>query len=164
MATEAEKIAFLERVGYNWAMLNYTFMRVVTAQSSTPEEQLDGNAFLESFTVHARNLVYFLSTKSNKGDHNAIDYVTNFEAPDRTVLERPLSRLEKQILNVSTLGTADLQERFSIEDARELYRWIVPAILNFEGKLAPEYRVGLKALGSIDTSTANKREDLTSGP
>jgi hypothetical protein len=53
MATEAEKIASLERVGYELAMLNYTFMRVVTAQSSTPEEQLDRNAFLESFAVHA---------------------------------------------------------------------------------------------------------------
>ena len=32
MATEAEKIAFLrERVGYELAMLNYTFMRLVTA-------------------------------------------------------------------------------------------------------------------------------------
>jgi hypothetical protein len=134
MATAA-KNKVLERVGYELAMLSYAFMRVVTAQSSTPEEQLDNNAFVESFAVHARNLVWFLSTKSKKGDHKAIDYITNFEAPDQSVLERPLFRLEKQILNVSALGTTDLQERFSTEDAREPYTWIVPAILNFEGKL-----------------------------
>jgi hypothetical protein len=45
-------------------MLNYTFIRVLTSPPSRPEEQLDFNAYLESFGVHARNLVAFLSEKS----------------------------------------------------------------------------------------------------
>jgi len=67
MASEPEKLAYLEEhVSYEVVMLNYTFMRLLTLRPSTPEEQLDCNAFLESFGVHARNLVDFLSEKSRK--------------------------------------------------------------------------------------------------
>ena len=62
MADEQEKIAYLEeRISYELVMLNYTFMRLLTSPPSSPEEQLDFNAYLESFAVHARNLVAFLS-------------------------------------------------------------------------------------------------------
>jgi len=84
LATEAEKIAFLqERIGYELTMLNYTFMRLVTARPSTAAEQLDRNAFLESFAIHARNLVTFLSPESRADEPRATDYVTTFETPDR---------------------------------------------------------------------------------
>jgi len=107
MADETEKIASLERVRYELAMLNYTFMRIVTAQSSTPEEQLDRNAFLESFAVHARNLVRFLCAKAEASVRNASDYVADFEAPDQTRLARPRLRLEQQILNITAGRTTD---------------------------------------------------------
>jgi hypothetical protein len=154
MGTSAEKAAFLqERVGYELAMLNYTFMRVVTARPSTSEEQLDRNAFLEAFAVHARNLVGFLSPKSQAGDRNATDYVTDFEAPDQSRLERPLLRLEKEILNVAASRMTAPEERFTADDARELYTWIVPAILKFEEKLPPRYRASLNTLGSAPPAT-----------
>ena len=52
MVTEQEKIAYLdEHISYEVVMLSYTFMRVLTSRPSTPEEQLDYNAFLESFGV-----------------------------------------------------------------------------------------------------------------
>jgi hypothetical protein len=154
MATEAEKLAFLqERVGYDLAMLNYTFMRVVTARPSTMEKQLDRNAFLESFAVHARNLVRFLCPKAKASVRNASDYVADFEAPNQSRLARPLLKLEQQILNITTERTTDPQERFSVDDARELYTWIVPAVLKFEEKLTPEYRVNLNALGSVRQSS-----------
>ena len=62
------KIAYFEEhVSYEVVMLNYTFMRLMTLQPSTPEEQLDCNAFLESFGVHARNLVdFFLRSLAKK--------------------------------------------------------------------------------------------------
>jgi len=149
VATEAEKIAFLqERAGYDLAMLNYTFMRVVTARPSTAEDQLDRNAFLESFAVHARNLVSFLSPKSQADEANATDYVADFEAPDRSRLQGPLLRLEAQILNVTASRMTTPEGRFSVDDARGLYIWIVPAILKFEEKRPPRYRASLNALGS----------------
>jgi len=150
MASEAEKIAFLEeRIGYELAMLNYTFMRLVTARPSTAEEQLDRNAFLESFAIHARNLVNFLSPESQAEEPRAADYVATFETPDRSRVQRPLLRLERQILTIIASQTTEPKEKFNIESARELYTWIVPAILRFEERLAPKYRASLNALGSV---------------
>jgi len=68
-------------------------------------------------------------------------------------VRRPLLRLETQILNVIASRTTEPKERFNIDDARELYTWIVPAILKFEEGLAPEYRESLNALGSVGPAT-----------
>lgn len=148
MASKQEKIAYLEEhVSYEVVMLNYTFMRLMTLQPSTPEEQLDCNAFLESFGVHAKNLVDFLSEQSPENSRNASDYITDFEAPDQTKVKPALARLERQILDVTSLRATDPQEKFNVGDARELYAWIVPAILKFQGQLDPSYRARLNALG-----------------
>ena len=151
MASEQEKLAYLEEhVSYEVVMLNYTFMRLLTLRPSTPEEQLDCNAFLELFGVHARNLVDFLSEKSREDGRNASDYVPDFEAPDQARVNQVIFRLEKQILDVTSLRATDPQQKFNVGDARELYAWIVPAILKFQGQLDPLYRVSLDALGSVE--------------
>jgi hypothetical protein len=148
MASKPEKIVYLEEhVSYEVVMLNYTFMRLMTLQPSTPEEHLDRNAFLESFGVHAKNLVDFLSEGCRINCRNASDYVTHFEAPDQTRVKQALARLERQILDVTSLRATDPQEKFHTGDARELYAWIVPAILKFQEQLDPSYRVSLDALG-----------------
>ena len=151
MASEQEKITYLEEhISYEVVMLNYTFMRLLILRPSTPEEQLDFNAYLESFGVHARNLVAFLSEESTGDDQNASDYVPDFEAPDQARLQRLLVRLEKQILHLTAFRATDPQEKFTLDDARELYAWIVPAILKFQGELAPLYRASLNALGQVE--------------
>ena len=49
MASEQEKIAYLEEhISYDVLMLNYTFMRLLNSPPSSPEQQLDFNAYLES--------------------------------------------------------------------------------------------------------------------
>ena len=48
-----------EHISYEVIMLNYTFMRLMTFKPATAENELDRNAFLESFGVHAWNLVEF---------------------------------------------------------------------------------------------------------
>jgi len=64
MATDQEKLSYLdEHISYQVIMLNYTFMRITTFKPSTQEEELDWNALLESFGVHARNLIDFFSKK-----------------------------------------------------------------------------------------------------
>ena len=150
MENQQEKIAYLaEHISYEVVMLNYAFMHLLTSRTSTAEEQLDFNAHLDSFAVHARNLVAFLSEKS-AGDHrNASDYVSGFEPPDQARLQQVLLRLEKQILHMTSLRATDPHEKFTVDDARELYAWIVPAILRFEEQLAPSYRASLSSLGGI---------------
>ena len=62
MASEQEKLAYLEEhVSYEVVMLNYTFMRLLTLRPSTPEEQLDCNAFLNrSASMHGTWSIFFL--------------------------------------------------------------------------------------------------------
>jgi hypothetical protein len=151
MTSEQEKIAYLEEhISYEVVMLNYTFMRLLTSKPSTPEQQLDCNAYLESFGVHAHNLVAFLSEKSSPDDQNASDYVSDFEAPVQARLQQVLFRLERQILQVTALRATDPQEKFTVDDARELFAWIVPAILRFQGQLGPSYRASLNARGAVE--------------
>lgn len=158
MSSEQEKIAYLrEIVSFDTVMLNYTFMRLLILRPSTSEEQLDFNAYLDSFALHARNLLRFLSENSTGGGRNASDYVPDFHAPDYACLQRPLLRLEQQILNAAP-GTTDLRERFDVNDARALYAWIVPAILRFQEQLNPPYRASLSALGQIEPLTSGSGE------
>jgi hypothetical protein len=159
MADEQEKIAYLEeRISYELVMLNYTFMRLLISRPSTAEEQLDRNAYLESFGVHARNLVAFLSEKSRGDDRNASDYVPDFEAPDQARLQQVLFRLEKQILHATALRATAPQEKFTIDDARELYSWIVPAILRFQGQLGPSYRASPNVHGAVEALASGTGE------
>jgi len=158
MADEQEKIAYLEeRTSYELVMLNYTFMRLLISRPSTAEEQLDRNAYLESFGVHAWNLVAF-PEKSPGDDRNASDYVPDFEAPDQARLQQVLSRLEKQILHATALRATAPQEKFTIDDARELYSWIVPAILRFQGQLGPSYRASLNVHGAVEALASGTGE------
>ena len=159
MADEQEKIAYLEeRISYELVMLSYTFMRLLTSRPSTAEEQLDRNAYLESFGVHAWNLVAFLSGNAAGDARSACDYVPDFEAPDQARLQQVLSRLEKQILHATALRATDPQEKFTVDDARELYAWIVPAILRFQGQLGPSYRASLNAHGAVEALASGTGE------
>ena len=65
-----------------------------------------------------RNLVDFFSEKPREEGRNASDYVSDFEAPDQTRLKQALARLERQILDVTSLRPTDPQEKFNTGDAR----------------------------------------------
>ena len=98
-------------------------MRLMTARPSTQEEQFDINAYLESFGLHALNLIEFLCHTSRTDDHGASNYVPDFESPDQAAIKQALSRLEQQARRVATPRTEDPRDRFDINDARELYAW-----------------------------------------
>ena len=155
--SEQEKIAYLEeRISYELVMLNYTFMRLLTSSVTTANEQLELNAHLELFGVHARNLVAFLSGKSAGDVRSAADYVADFEVPGNTRPQQTLVKLEKQILRVTVLRATDPQEKFNADYARKLYAWIVPAILKFHDQLGPSYRASFKIPEAVETATSVK--------
>jgi hypothetical protein len=154
--TEHERLNYLnDHISYEVIMLNYTFMRLMTFKASTADDELERNAFLEAFGVHAWNLVEFLSKKVRKNDRNASDYIPSFEPPDGKPIEQALLRLQKQILRITTLRKTDPGGKFNITNARELYAWIVPAILKFRGALSARYRKELNSRGQIETLLAN---------
>jgi hypothetical protein len=108
----------------------------------------------EAFGVHAWNLVEFLSKKVRKNDRNASDYIPSFEPPDAKPIEQALLRLQKQILRITTLQKTDPRGKFNITNARELYAWIVPAILKFQEALSARDRKELNSRGQIETLLA----------
>ena len=151
-----EKLSYLnEHISYEVIMLNYTFMRVMTFKASTAEDELERNAFLEAFGVRAWNLAEFLSKKVRKNDRNASDYIPSFEPPDGKSIEQALIRLQKQILRITTLQNTDPRGKFDVSNARELYAWIVPAILRFQEALSAENRTELNSRGQIETLLAS---------
>ena len=125
-------------------------MRVMTFKASTAEDELERNAFLEAFGVRAWNLAEFLSKKVRKNDRNASDYIPSFEPPDGKSIEQALIRLQKQILRITTLQNTDPRGKFDISNARELYAWIVPAILRFQEALSAENCTELNSRGQIE--------------
>jgi hypothetical protein len=160
-----EKLSYLnEHISYEVIMLNYTFMRLVTLRSATSEEELDRNAFLESFGIHARNLVDFFTKRMREDDRTASDYLPAFfEAPNQDRIAQALFRLEQQVLRISTLRKPESQGKFDSDDARELYGWIVRTVLKFQGELAERYREALDCRGqvaSLMTSTASPTEQM----
>src|SRR5262245_41764136 len=112
---------------------------------------------MESFAVHALNLIKFLCDKSWTDDHGASNYVPDFEPPDQAAVKQALSRLEKVNSALGTPRTAEPRDRFDVTDARELYAWIVPALLKFHGELAPSYRASLGALGQVVAREASEQ-------
>jgi hypothetical protein len=159
-----EKLSYLnEHISFEVIMLNYTFMRLVTLRPATSEEELDRNAFLESFGIHARNLIDFFTKRMREDDRTASDYLPDFEAPNQDRIAQALFRLEQQVLRIRTLRKPGSQGKFDSDDARELYGWIVRTVLKFQGELAERYREALDCRGqvaSLMTSTASLTEQM----
>jgi hypothetical protein len=63
--------------------------------------------------------------------------------------------LQKQILRITTLQNTDPRGKFNVSNARELYAWIVPAILKFQEALSAENRTELNSRGQIETLLAS---------
>ena len=113
MINQHDKLSYLnEHISYEVIMLNYTFMRLMTFRSATSEEELDRNAFLESFGIHARNLVDFFTKRTREDDRTASDYLPAFEAPNQDGIDQALFRLEQQILRIRTLRKTESRGKF----------------------------------------------------
>jgi len=58
----------------------------------------------------------------------------------------------------------DPRDKFNTANARELYAWIVPTVLKFQGALSARYRNELNSRGQIETlldpHESNKDDDV----
>lgn len=67
----------LEHISYEVDMLRYCFQRLKSCENTTPET----NAFLESFLVHTRNLIYFLEGPWKYDDIRCADFCGSDNKP-----------------------------------------------------------------------------------
>jgi hypothetical protein len=126
-----------ESLPYELLMLRHTHR-----QLSQEQNQLDWNVFLESFAIHARNIIDFLTNRSDSRDIEASHFGGAYKPPAHRELDGLKQKLHYQILHLGKRrqGELDREERFNTDDADKLCRWIEDAMARFLSSLSVEYR------------------------
>lgn len=135
MPLKPEQVPYLkEHFPYSLKMLRFTLR-----QMREPQHYLSWNAHYESFAMHARALVRFL-TNSDKGNSKASDFVTGFRARIEE-LGSKVELLNRQMFHLAktTRPTATV-DKFNIDDATELLNWIEKHFRDFLNALDGEDR------------------------
>jgi hypothetical protein len=131
MAKVEHKWAYLaEHLHYEWWMLNHAFERAL--ESSSANDTVATNAFLESFWLHARICTDFLRNEGTQNDMKARSYIDRYEikgAPPPKLLQR----LNDQITHFST--GREKAQKLDATDMKSALEW-----LNYE---MGEFRMAL---------------------
>jgi hypothetical protein len=122
-----------EHLPYELKMLRYTYGQMLQEQ-----HYLSWNAHFESFAVHARNLVKFL-TNSDTGNLKAGDFVQDYRA--RIGDEKgAMTRLLNQVFHLAKKRPKEVVDKFDTKDAKEVSDWIEKNFRDFLSKLECEQR------------------------
>jgi hypothetical protein len=132
VASTAELKEFLQHhISYELMMLRYTHARMHDTR-----HQLQWNAYMESFAVHARNFEYFLD---NIKEGDSRNYVANdYVFPDFTPSRKPIQIHQKISTYVVHLGTArsgEAEKKFNRERADKALKWIEDNFTRFLASL-----------------------------
>ena len=150
MSNRTELTAWMrEHLFYEWQMLNHSLSRAIASQN--PSQQLDFNAFFESYGVHARNLYDFLSNDKGAGSNNAVacDYVKDFKFEKTDVTKSITPRLDWQLAHAGKRRIKDPSKKITLSECCELFDWINKAMDQFAAQLDDE----LKSVWSKVTSS-----------
>ncbi|HTC04125.1 MAG TPA: hypothetical protein VK749_12050 [Xanthobacteraceae bacterium] len=136
MADEQQKCNYLtEHLPYMLKMLRYTYQQMLQEQ-----HYLSWNAHFESFGVHARGLVGFL-TNTDKGNMQAKDFnVDPARIGDNAGL---MTKLREQIFHLAKKRPTNLIAKFDTSNAKSILDWIEKNFVEFLAKLSqqsPQYR------------------------
>jgi len=105
---------------------------------------LDFNMAIESFALHARVLVEFLSEKpkSRGKDIRASLYAPSFKAGRKDGIRDTLDKLDEQVAHFSRDRTTDPDEKFNTNLATELLDWVEDNIAKFNEALPAQFAPG----------------------
>lgn len=121
MKNRVDELEFLkEHVGYELEMLSRT--RAFAASESDPWKW---NAYFESYLLHARNLIDFLTKPSDDKNCVARDFSSSY-VPEKMdgKAARIYGRLHDQVLHMGKARTIDPSKKVNWSDAGELVRVI----------------------------------------
>jgi len=132
MATDEQRCAYLdEHLPYELKMLRFT-----RSQMSRTSCYLSWNAYLESFAVHARNIVNFL-TNGDKGNMNAKDLLINYRA--RIGSESgPMNKLNQQVFHLAKDRSAESASKFNTDNVEAVTDWVEKNVKDFLSQLSEE--------------------------
>ena len=154
---DKKNAAFLEEhLFYELLMLRYSHQKI-----SNEMGQLDWNAFMESFILHARSLVDFLSNKGNSNTFQAKDFTTGYKHKGKSKIG-VYQDIDRQFTHLGLLRSNDPATKIGKDRAAILYNWIEEALPIFTGCLEPKFAQHWKP----DLAYADKLEPqkLTLGP
>jgi hypothetical protein len=118
-----------EHLPYMLKMLRYTHGQMLQQQ-----HYLSWNAHFESFAVHARNLVNFL-TNNDKKNFEAKDFVPSYRKARIGDLQGAMTKLREQVFHLAKRRPSTPVGKFDTENAKDVYEWIESNFVKFLGEL-----------------------------
>jgi hypothetical protein len=119
-----------EHLPYMLKMLRYTYGQMLQQQ-----HYLSWNAHFESFAVHARNLVKFL-TNGDTGNFQATQFVRGGYRARHDEIKGAMQKLEAQVFHLAKKRPREAIGKFSTEpDAENVRAWIEQNFSEFLSKL-----------------------------
>jgi hypothetical protein len=136
-------------------MLRYTYGQMLQKQ-----HYLSWNAHFESFAVHARNLVNFL-TDNDTGNFKASEFAQAYKAKIGDC-QGAMTKLLSQVFHLGKKRPRDVVGKFNTQHAKQVRDWIEKNFADFLNKLSGEQR----ALFNEDKADPTKDEAtyITTGP
>lgn len=144
-----------EHLKYEINMLHRAYTKLSVSPEVNPdleddEQKTIRNAFIESFCVHARSLIYFLANKTMRNaDDDAIakEFTTGFSEIDFSdEVKELIKKLNKHIFHLTKKRTTIDADKFYVgREGLEATKIIEAAIERFERCLLPEFQPYFKS-------------------
>jgi hypothetical protein len=119
---------------YEVEMLWGTYQRFI---ENYPRDQVIRNALIESFCLHARNLIEFLQTKHRKYAHRSYQ---PFAAVPKNKIDTITDRLNNQISHLRLGRTIERSEKIDIKEREEILQLLSGEISQFKANLTSGYK------------------------
>lgn len=150
---------FTEHLPYEIGMMRASILALAT-------RQLDGfetNAFIETFCLHARNLIEFFKRKESC-DFDPRDFtVAGFKLHKRFIGDGALQRINRQISHLTKGRTADRAQKINGNERVEMLQAIEKEIDRFLQHLTPERRAMWEAVVGPTQVSSQKQADQMIG-
>jgi hypothetical protein len=135
-AESYDKELFHHHLAYEIEMLREMHIRTGDSNDTILE-----NAKMESFCVHARNLIEFFQSKKKGMNAKMLtdsDYIP-FKHDER-MIRTIKHRISSQITHLIFERTADDSKKIDGIERAKIYNIIADALARFKGKLTPQYK------------------------
>jgi hypothetical protein len=101
--------------------------------------EFEKNAFIETFCLHARNLIEFFKQK-DPCDFDPRDFTHGFELNKRFIGDRALPKINRQVSHLTKGRTKDTARKITGDELTKMHQAIEAEIKRFAQHLKPEWR------------------------
>jgi hypothetical protein len=126
---------FQKHLPYEIDMMREAILALATRDKLSRFER---NAFIETFCLHARNLVEFFGDDGDYGPHAFTD--AEFELDSHVISARTLRRINQQISHLTKRRIDDGRRKIHGGNLKDVHQAIEAEIRHFTQHLKPEWR------------------------